>query len=437
MAVTSDIKKAKSAALALAALDTETKNNALKAMADALDKNRDKILKANAKDVSDAEQIAKKGELSDSLVKRLKVNDEKIDGMIDGIRDVIKIDDPVGETMSAIKLDNDLMLYQIKCPIGMLGVIFESRPDVVPQILSLCLKSGNGVAFKGGSEAKNSNKALFEILTEAASSAGVPKETFVLMETREDIKSILEMDEYIDLLIPRGSYDFVKYIQNNTRIPVLGHSAGMCHIYVDDEADVSLALGVVLDSKIQYPAVCNAVETLLVNSEIADEFLPKMAALFEENRVEMRADRRAKKAIGPYTVKDAADEDWDTEYNDMIISVALVDDLKEAIDFINKHGSHHTDAIITTNEEKQREFVRSVDSADVFINASTRFADGFRFGKGAEVGVSTNKIHARGPMGMEGLMIYKYVLVGNGQMVKDYVGKDAKKYLHKKMNIKY
>lgn len=436
--VITEIKKAKSASLALAALDTETKNNALKEMAKALDENRKKILEANAKDVLGAEKMAEKGELSDSLVKRLKINDEKITGMIDGIKDVMRIDDPVGETISTLKLDEGLILYQIKCPIGMLGVIFESRPDVVPQILSLCLKSGNGVAFKGGSEASNSNRILFDVLTEAAASAGVPKEAFVLMETREDINQILGMHEYIDLLIPRGSYDFVKYIQNNTKIPVLGHSAGICHIYVDDEADIDLALAVTLDSKIQYPAVCNAVETLLVNSKISDKFLPRMAKLFVENKVEIRVDKRARGSIPEdIPVVSAKEEDWDEEYNDLIISIATVDTLEEAINFINKHGSHHTDAIMTTNKDKQSEFVRSVDSADVFINVSTRFADGFRFGKGAEVGISTNKIHSRGPVGMEGLMIYKYVLMGSGQVVKDYVGKDAKKYLHQKMDQKY
>lgn len=436
--IISDIKKAKSAALILATLDTETKNNALKAMAKALDNNRSRILEANAKDVSNAKKMASKGEISDALVKRLKVDDEKISGMISGIEDVIKLTDPVGETISTLKLDNDLILYQIKCPIGMLGVIFESRPDVVPQILSLCLKSGNGVAFKGGSEASNSNKILFDILTEAVASEGVPKEAFVLMETREDINQILGMHEYIDLLIPRGSNQFVRYIQNNTKIPVLGHAAGICHIYVDDEADVDLALAVTLDSKIQYPAVCNAVETLLVNSKITERFLPRMAKLFDENDVLMKVDKRSKDAIpNNISTTDATKEDWDTEYNDLIISIAVVDSLEEAIDFINIHGSHHTDAIITNNEDKQKEFARSVDSANVFINASTRFSDGFRYGKGAEVGVSTNKIHARGPVGMEGLMIYKYVLVGDGQVVKDYVGKDAKKYLHKKMNLEY
>ncbi len=432
--ITEDIVKAKSAALILAALDSETKDSALRAMAKALDDNRHRILVANAKDV---ESSVKAG-LSDALIKRLKVTDEKITGMIDGILDVVKLNDPVGETMSTVKLDKGLTLYQIKCPIGMLGVIFESRPDVVPQILSLCLKSGNGVAFKGGSEAANSNRILFDLLTKAAIAEGVPKDAFVLMETRDDISEILSLDQYIDLLIPRGSNAFVQYIQNNTKIPVLGHAAGICHIYVDDDADVDLAVRTTLDSKIQYPAVCNAVETLLVNSNIAEEFLPKMCAEFIKNGVEVRLDADAKIYVSKTlpTTKATA-KDWDSEYNDLIISIKVVKDITEAIDFINIHGSHHTDAIMTENKKKQAVFVKNVDSADVFINASTRFADGYRFGKGAEVGISTNKIHSRGPVGMEGLMIYKYVLIGNGQVVKDYVGNDARQFLHEQINKKY
>ncbi|MCK9323132.1 MAG: glutamate-5-semialdehyde dehydrogenase [Candidatus Methanomethylophilaceae archaeon] len=432
--ITEDIVKAKSAALILAALDSETKDSALRAMAKALDDNRHRILVANAKDV---ESSVKAG-LSDALIKRLKVTDEKITGMIDGILDVVKLSDPVGETMSTVKLDKGLTLYQIKCPIGMLGVIFESRPDVVPQILSLCLKSGNGVAFKGGSEAANSNRILFDLLTKAAIAEGVPKDAFVLMETRDDISEILSLDQYIDLLIPRGSNAFVQYIQNNTKIPVLGHAAGICHIYVDDDADIDLAVRTTLDSKIQYPAVCNAVETLLVNSNIAEEFLPKMCAEFVKNGVEVRLDADAKVYVSKTlpTTKATA-KDWDSEYNDLIISIKVVKDIAEAIDFINIHGSHHTDAIMTENKKKQAVFVKNVDSADVFINASTRFADGYRFGKGAEVGISTNKIHSRGPVGMEGLMIYKYVLIGNGQVVKDYVGNDARQFLHEQINKKY
>ena len=423
-----DVIRAKTAAIELAAAETSVKDRALKAMIDALDSSREAILSANAKDMSAAEESERKGELTHSLVKRLQITDAKIDGMMDGIRDVISLKDPVGETMSALEMDDGLTLYQVRCPIGVIGVIFESRPDVVPQIMSLCLKSGNAVIFKGGAEAANSNEVLFRILSEAAYRAGVPEGSFVLLHTREDVSAILGMDGYIDLLIPRGSNQFVRYIQSNTKIPVLGHAAGICHVYVDDDADVNKALEVSLDSKVQYPAVCNAAETLLVGSKIAPEFLPRMDALYSDNKVEIRADERCMGYM-KHSVK-AGEEDWDTEYNDLVISVRMVDSTKEAIDFINEHGSHHTDAIITENKAKMLMFSKLVDSADVMINASTRFADGYRFGKGAEVGISTNKIHSRGPVGMEGLMIYKYVLVGNGQVVKDYVGKDAKRFKH-------
>lgn len=431
------IKAAKRAAIVLSAEDTSSKDDALLAMANALDKNRARILEASAKDMQAAEELKVQGKMSDALVKRLKVTDEKISGMIDGIEDVVELADPVGETMATLELDSDLVLYQMRCPIGLIGVIFESRPDVVPQIMSLCLKSGNAVAFKGGSEALNTIKALFDILTDAIEEAGISKEAFVLMETRDDISSILSLDKYIDLLIPRGSNEFVRYIQNNTKIPVLGHAAGICHIYVDSDADIDLALDVTLDSKIQYPAVCNAVETLLVNRSVAEDFLPEMAEDFAEAGVEMRADPDVKEILSDFSTVPAKESDWDSEYNDLIISIKMVDSVDEAIDFINTHGSHHTDAIITEDKVKQLQFTKLVDSADVFINASTRFADGYRFGKGAEVGISTNKIHARGPVGMEGLMIYKYVLVGKGQMVKDYVGNDAKKFTHTPMNRKF
>ncbi len=429
--ITTGVVKAKEASITMAALEASVKDAALEAMADALDARRSEVLEANAGDMSSAIEAERRGELSGSLVKRLLVNDEKIDGMIAGIRDVAKLNDPVGETMSALELDEGLMLYQVRCPIGVLGVIFESRPDVVPQIMSLCLKSGNSVVFKGGREASLSNRALFEILTDAAASAGVPREAFVLMERREDVSAILGMHEHIDLLIPRGSNEFVRYIQENTKIPVLGHAAGICHIYVDSTADIELALGVALDSKIQYPAVCNAVETLLVDSRIAGSFVPRMAALFHDNGVEIRADERCAEILADSVPNVAAtEEDWDTEYNDLIISIRTVDGIAEAMDFINRHGSHHTDCIITQDRANMALFARTVDSADVFVNASTRFADGYRFGKGAEVGISTNKIHSRGPVGMEGLMIYKYILVGKGQVVKDYVGRDARKFTH-------
>ncbi|MFT0899134.1 glutamate-5-semialdehyde dehydrogenase [Candidatus Methanoprimaticola sp. MG2] len=425
--IIAEVKAAKTASILLSSVPTSRKDAALDAMANALDAAREDILRANAIDLEKGRRLVDSGEISASMYKRLAIDDSKIDGMIAGIRDVMSLGDPVGEVMSALDLDDGLTLYQIRCPIGMLGVIFESRPDVVPQIMSLCLKSGNGVAFKGGREASESIRTLFAILRDAASSAGIPAESFVLMESRDDINAILGLHDYIDLLIPRGSNDFVRYIQENTRIPVLGHAAGICHVYVDGDADLDMACSVVLDSKIQYPAVCNAAETLLVDSRVAGDFLPRMASLFEEKGVEMRGDPRTLEII---SVKEAREEDWDTEYGDLTISIRIVDSIEEAIGFINSHGSHHTDAIVTRDMSRASRFVAGVDSADVFVNASTRFADGFRYGKGAEVGISTNKIHARGPVGMEGLMIYKYVLIGNGQVVRDYAGPGAKGFKH-------
>ena len=429
------IMAAKKASIELSTLGTEAKDRALSAMAEALDANRSEILSANAEDLAAGEELVRSGDISESMFKRLRIDDSKIDGMIAGIRDVMSLTDPVGEIMSALDLDDGLTLYQIRCPIGMLGVIFESRPDVVPQVMSLCLKSGNAVAFKGGREAASSIRVLFRILRDAVSSAGVPEEAFVLMESRSDIDSILGLHDYIDLLIPRGSNEFVRYIQGHTKIPVLGHAAGICHVYVDDAADLDMACDIALDSKVQYPAVCNAAETLIVNSAVAGSFLPRIVSLYRENGVEVRADEAAR-VIVPDAVP-ATDEDWDTEYGDLVISIHVVGSMHEAIGFINAHGSHHTDAIVTNDKSHAAVFAGMVDSADVFVNASTRFADGYRYGKGAEVGISTNKIHSRGPVGMEGLMIYKYVLVGNGQIVKDYVGKGCRQFKHTPSSIPY
>lgn len=421
--VVSNIRDAKAESRKLAALPTGVKDTALGAMADALDAFRPRILEANAKDLRNAESEG----LGKVMLKRLAVDDTKIDSMIAGIRSVISLKDPVGETLSALEMDDDMILYQISCPIGLIGVIFESRPDVVPQIMSLCLKSGNGVVFKGGREATETNRCLFTILRDAVADI-VPASSFVMIETREDVNTILSLNDCIDLLIPRGSNEFVRFIQQNTSIPVLGHAAGICHAYVDSSVDMEKALGVVLDSKVQYPAVCNAMETLLVNEGIAKEFLPRINGLFKECGVEVRCDDLALPLMEGSVP--ASEVDWDTEYNDYIVSVKVIGSVEEAVEFINSHGSHHTDSIISKDADNISYFINNVDSADVFVNVSTRFADGYRFGKGAEVGISTNKIHSRGPVGMEGLMIYKYVLIGDGQVVKDYVGENARPYKH-------
>ena len=429
-----EVKRAKRASVTMAALPSSTKDKALEAMAAALDSHREAVLQANALDMVIGERMVAEGAMSDSMLKRLRIDDSKIDGMIAGILDVVGLPDPVGERMSALELDDDLTLYQIRCPIGMLGVIFESRPDVVPQIMSLCLKSGNSVAFKGGREASESIRVLFDLLREAAAGEGVPGDAFVLMESRADIDAILGLDDYIDLLIPRGSNEFVRHIQGNTRIPVLGHAAGICHVYVDASADPDMAEELIVDSKTQYAAVCNAAETLLVHRDAAGSFIPRIIGALASKGVEVRGSDRVR-AIADCIP--ATDADWDTEYGDLVISVDIVDSVDDAISFINEHGSHHTDMIVTSDMGNAAVFASMVDSADVFVNASTRFADGFRYGKGAEVGISTNKIHARGPVGMEGLMIYKYVLIGNGQVVRDYVGQGAREYTHTPTDREY
>ncbi|MDD3248553.1 MAG: glutamate-5-semialdehyde dehydrogenase [Methanosarcina sp.] len=435
------VVKAKKASIELSDVSEEVKNRALEAMAKALDRERKAIIEANLKDLEYAAELKKTGKLTQALVDRLKVTDSKVDGMIAGIRDVIGLKDPVGDTLATLELDNDLILYQVSCPIGLIGVIFESRPDVVPQVMSLCLKSGNATIFKGGSEARESNRTIFEILVKAIESTeGMPKGAFQLMETREEIMSLLSLDAYVDLLIPRGSNEFVKFIQDNTKIPVLGHTSGICHIYVDEFADLDTAWKVCFDAKVQYPAVCNAIETLLINRKIAEAFLPKMAEMYIGAGVELRCDEDsysllAEKGLSP--LSRATEEDWSLEYNDLILSIKLVDTIKAAIDHINTFGSHHTDGIITENISRRKEFIGLIDSSSVMVNASTRFADGYRYGKGAEVGISTNKIHSRGPVGMEGLLIYKYILMGKGQVVADYAGENAKPYTHRKLDLKF
>ncbi len=424
---------AKSGFIILSNAKTRDKNETLENMAKSLDKNRKKILEANKLDILGAKKLLQKGELTDSLVKRLEVTDSKIDEMISGIRDVIKLEDPVGKTISAIELDSGLELYQIAVPIGVIGMVFESRPDVIPQIMSLALKSGNGILLKGGKESLNTNKAIFEILRDSIKNKSIPKEAFQLLERREDVTGMLKLDKYIDLIIPRGSNEFVRFVQSNTKIPVLGHSDGICHAYVDKSYDEKKALDVCFDAKVQYPAVCNAIETLLVHEKSAKKFLPKIGKMYKEAKVEMRCCLTSYEILKDLKVRKAKEKDWSTEYNDLIISIKVVRSIEEALDHINKYGSHHTDAIITSDKKAGEYFLNFVDSSSVMLNASTRFADGFRYGKGAEIGISTGKIHARGPTGMEGMLIYNYKLIGNGHKVSDYVGKNAKPYTHKKL----
>ncbi|NPV49742.1 MAG: glutamate-5-semialdehyde dehydrogenase [Candidatus Methanofastidiosum sp.] len=427
----------KEAFIKLSNANTNDKNEALLLMAKSLDKNRKKILEANSFDIAEAKKLFQKGELTESLVKRLEVTDSKINDMISGIKDVAKLEDPVGKTLSGIELDSGLDLYQIAVPIGVIGMVFESRPDVVPQIISLALKSGNGVLLKGGKESVKTNRAIYEVLIGSIKNKSIPKNAFQLLEKREDVTEMLKLDKYIDLIIPRGSNDFVRFVQSNTKIPVLGHADGICHAYVDKKYSEEKALDVCFDAKVQYPAVCNAIETLLVHEKSAKKFLPKIGKMYKESNVEMRCCEQSYEILKDLKVKKAKEKDWATEYNDLIIAIKIVKSLEDAVSHINKYGSHHTDTIITEDKKASKYFLNFVDSSSVMLNASTRFADGFRYGKGAEIGISTGKIHARGPTGMEGMLIYKYVLLGNGHKVSDYVGENAKVYTHKKIDKKF
>ena len=425
MTVTEISIKAKAAALRLTHLSTDEKNAALEKMALALEGNGPLILEANGKDL----EFAKQENIPGPLIARLVLDEDKLKSMARGIRSVAKLPDPVGHEKSVMELDKGLVLHHVTCPIGVIGAIFESRPDAVPQISSLCLKSGNAVILKGGSEAQNTNKVIVSLLAEAIGQVeGVPQTAIQMIETRAEVAEMLNEDKHINLIVPRGSNAFVRYIQENTKIPVLGHSEGICHCYIDPSAGIEMAVRVVLDSKLQYPAACNAIENLLIHQDIAEKILPVLVEKLQEHQVELVGCEKICE-LAP-EIKKADDSEWDTEYNDLKLALKMVADIGEAIEFINTHGSGHTDTILTEDPLKAEMFLNDVDSASVMWNASTRFADGFRYGLGAEIGISTNKTHARGPVGLEGLVIYKYKLIGKGQAVGDYTGDGAREFTH-------
>jgi glutamate-5-semialdehyde dehydrogenase len=419
------VSAAERAALSLANTSDEERSRALHAIADAIDDSHEAILDANERDVTEAEALLEAGEYTQALVDRLELSPSKLESISEMVRSVAGQDDPLGTTEVARKLDENLELYRCRVPIGVIGTIFESRPDALVQIAALCLKSGNAVILKGGSEASESNRVLYEIIREATDS--MPDGWAQLIDTREDVDRLLGMDDAIDLVMPRGSSEFVGYIQDNTKIPVLGHTEGICHVYVDSEANLDMATDIAYDAKVQYPAVCNAVETLLVHEDVTSEFLPEIAAEYTDAGVEMRGDERTRAIID---AGEATEADWSTEYGDLIVSIRVVDSLVDALEHITTYGSKHTDSIVTENTERARSFMTGLDSASVFHNASTRFSDGYRFGLGAEVGISTGKIHARGPVGLEGITTYQYYLEGDGQLVGTYAGADAKPFLH-------
>jgi len=417
---------AKTASIRLGAVKTEVKNAALTEIAKALQERSAEIIAANQRDVAAAER----DNLAAPLLKRLKFDEGKLADVCAGIHSLIKLPDPAGRTLCAIELDEGLELYRVSCPIGVIGVVFESRPDALVQISTLCLKSGNACLLKGGSEAARTNRVLAETIARASEAAGLPPGWLQLLQTRRDVAALLALDDQVDLIIPRGSNEFVRHIMAHTNIPVLGHADGLCHVYIDADADLDMAVRVAVDSKCQYVAVCNAAETLLVDDKIATTFLPPVRPALVAQGCRLKGCERTRAIID---CEPATDEDWATEYLDAILSIKVVDGLDDAIEHINRYGSGHTDAIVTADREKAERFMNLVDSADVFWNCSTRFADGYRYGLGAEVGISTNKIHARGPVGLDGLVIYKWKLYGKGQIVADYTGPNARKFTHKKL----
>lgn len=406
------IKHTKEDSFIMASLPADIRNAALDAAAAALINNKEAIFEANLKDMAAAE----KDGLPAPIINRLKFDAHKLEACVAGINDLVDMEDPLFKELLKRSLDDGLTLTKTTCPIGVIGVIFESRPDALVQIAALCMKSSNCAVLKGGSEAKNTNRVLFETIYEAATDAGLPEGFAVLIEDRAEIGELLKCHEYVDLLIPRGSNEFVQYIMNNSKIPVMGHADGICHIYVDGAADIDKAVPIIIDSKTQYVAACNTAETLLVHKDIADLIIPLLADA-SGDKIRYRCDARSMSLI---PCDEATEEDYKTEYLDYILSIKVVNDIDEAIAHINRYGSHHTDCIITEDKDSADKFMALVDSAGVYQNCSTRFADGFRYGFGAEVGISTGKLHARGPVGLDGLVTYKYKLVGEGHIVADY-----------------
>lgn len=406
-------KDAKEASLKIADLSTKVKNQALLKIADAVEASKEKIFEANREDLKSAEELVKSGEITKSTFNRLKLDENKMRDMLKGIRDIASLEDPINKKLLVRELDTDLTLYKVSCPIGVLGIIFEARPDVIAQISSLAIKSANAVILKGGKESINTNKTILSIINNALDKVeGFPKSVIQQVFSRDDVAEMLKCDKYINLIIPRGGNNLVKFIKANTKIPVLGHADGICHIFVDETADIDMAIKVVTDAKTQYPSACNAVETLLIHEKFPKK--DNLLAALQLSEIQL--------IDNP--------ESWAHEYGDKILAFKTVKNADEAIEHINTYGSGHTDSIITKNIENAEKFMNKVDSAGVYFNASTRFADGFRYGFGAEVGISTNKTHARGPVGLEGLTIYKYKLIGNGQIVGDYASGE-KQFHHK------
>lgn len=405
-------ENAKKAAYDLSILSTKTKNNALALMAKELLDSKEEIIRANKIDM----QEAKNKNVSETLLDRLYLNDKRVEDMATGLLEIVKLPDPVGEIISMWKRPNNLQIGQKRVPIGVIGIIYESRPNVTCDAAGLCLKSGNATILRGGSDAINSNKAIVKALRNGIEKSGLPKDAIQLVSDtdREVAQKMMRLNEYIDVLIPRGGENLIKSVVKNATIPVIETGTGNCHIYVDESADFNMAIDIVLNAKTQRPGVCNAAEKLLIHENISKEFLPKVVKTLREKNVEIRGDEKSKEVVDDIIL--AKDEEWDKEYLDYIIAVKIVENVDEAIKHINNHGTNHSEAIITESYKNSQKFLERVDAAAVYVNASTRFTDGSEFGFGAEIGISTQKLHARGPMGLKELTSTKYIIYGNGQI---------------------
>jgi glutamate-5-semialdehyde dehydrogenase len=419
-------QKTRQGARQLAALTTAQKNQAIEAIAQSLEQAAPEIIAANQADCDAATAAG----IAKPLYHRLKLDETKLNANIAGVRDVQKLPDPVGTVQIHRELDQGLVLKRISCPLGVLGVIFEARPEAAIQISTLAIKSGNGVILKGGKEAIHSCEAIVKAIRQGLSQSAVSPDVVQLLTTREETVALLKLDRYVDLIIPRGSNSFVRFVQENTNIPVLGHADGICHLYLDESADREKAIAITVDAKTQYPAACNAIETLLVHHSCASQILPPVAQALQEKGVKLLGDPSTVELLG---IPPATEADWSTEYGDLILAIKQVESLEEAVDHINTYGSKHTDAIVTENPQAAQLFLNQVDAAGVYHNCSTRFADGFRYGFGAEVGISTQQMPPRGPVGLEGLITYKYQVTGNGHIAATYSGTHAKPFTHRDM----
>jgi glutamate-5-semialdehyde dehydrogenase len=427
-------RRAKAASRRLATLPRGRRDAALRAAAEAIVARGAEVVAANERDLLAAARAVGEGRMTGSTFKRLQTSERGVAEMAERVRDVAALEDPLGRTLALTELDDGLTLTKVSCPLGVVGVVFEARPEVVPQVASLALKSGNACLLKGGAEAAHTNEALYRIWRDAlAGFEDVPEDAALLLRTREEVSAMLALDECIDLIIPRGSKEFVAYVAANSRVPVLGHGEGVCHVYVDAAAEMRKALAVVIDSKTQYPAACNAAETVLVHEGVAPKLLPGLVAALTSAGVEVRAcPRTVELAATSHGLVPATEDDWATEYSDMVVSVKTVSDFDEALRHIARYGSRHTESIVTEDGERAARFLAEVDAAGVYHNASTRFADGFRYGLGAELGISTAKLHARGPVGLEGLTTYKYLLAGDGHTVASY-GSGGRTFKHRRL----